>query len=87
MECLEIPSSGCLSLYLTSFASAPFIDKNTRYLDLIVNHDDVRSTFFTRTKIIKHVRSFLDERNFLEVETPMMNMIPGELDFASDSAL
>jgi lysyl-tRNA synthetase class 2 len=48
-----------------------------RYLDLIVNHEDVRPTFFTRTKIIKFVRSFLDERGFLEVETPMMNMIPG----------
>lgn len=48
-----------------------------RYLDLIVNHEEVRPTFFTRTKIIKYVRSFLDQRGFLEVETPMMNMIPG----------
>ena len=47
-----------------------------RYLDLIMN-PHVRDTFFTRTQVIKLVRKFLDERGFLEVETPMMNMIPG----------
>lgn len=47
-----------------------------RYLDLIMN-PNVRDIFFTRTQIIKLVRRFLDERGFLEVETPMMNMIPG----------
>lgn len=47
-----------------------------RYLDLIVNHD-VRYIFETRTRIIKYIRNFLDSRHFLEVETPMMNMIPG----------
>jgi lysyl-tRNA synthetase class 2 len=47
-----------------------------RYLDLIMN-DNVRKTFQIRTKVIKHVRSFLDNRGFLEVETPMMNMIAG----------
>ncbi|PNW84838.1 hypothetical protein CHLRE_03g160500v5 [Chlamydomonas reinhardtii] len=47
-----------------------------RYLDLIAN-SDVRSIFFTRAKIIQFVRRFLDTRGFLEVETPMMNMIPG----------
>jgi aspartyl/asparaginyl-tRNA synthetase len=47
-----------------------------RYLDLMCN-DKVRSIFQTRCKIIQFVRRFLDERNFLEVETPMMNMIPG----------
>ncbi|KAI9320097.1 lysyl-tRNA synthetase [Dichotomocladium elegans] len=47
-----------------------------RYLDLIMNHN-VRDKFITRSKIISYVRSFLDSRGFLEVETPMMNMIAG----------
>lgn len=47
-----------------------------RYLDLIVNHD-VRRTFEIRSKVINSIRKYLDERHFIEVETPMMNMIPG----------
>lgn len=47
-----------------------------RYLDLILNNN-VRDTFITRSRIIKFVRNFLEERNFLEVETPMMSAIPG----------
>ncbi len=47
-----------------------------RYLDLIMN-DDSRKTFQLRSKIITHIRQFLTERNFLEVETPMMQVIPG----------
>lgn len=47
-----------------------------RYLDLIVNAD-VRNTFEIRAKIINGIRKYLDDRHFLEVETPMMNMIPG----------
>jgi len=47
-----------------------------RYLDLMLNQH-VRTNFFTRSKIINYVRRFLDERGFLEVETPMMNLIPG----------
>ena len=47
-----------------------------RYLDLIVN-GGVRNIFVTRAKIINYLRRFLDMRNFIEVETPMMNMIPG----------
>ena len=47
-----------------------------RYLDLIVNAD-VRKTFEIRSKVINGVRKYLDERHFIEVETPMMNMIPG----------
>ena len=47
-----------------------------RYLDLIVN-PDVRQTFITRTKIIKSIRSYLDERGFLEVETPVLSPIAG----------
>lgn len=39
----------------------------------------MRNNFFIRSKIIQYVRRFLDNRGFLEVETPMMNMIPGEM--------
>ena len=48
-----------------------------RYLDLIVNHNKIRRNFEIRTKIIKFLRKYLDDRNFLEVETPMMNEIAG----------
>jgi len=47
-----------------------------RYLDLMIN-EDVRNVFYTRSKIINFIRHYLDSRGFLEVETPMMNMIPG----------
>ncbi len=47
-----------------------------RYVDLIVN-PRVKEIFRTRTKILKLIRNFLDERGFLEVETPMMQVIPG----------
>lgn len=47
-----------------------------RYLDLIVNPDVMR-TFILRSNIIKALRSVLDERGFLEVETPMMHPIAG----------
>ncbi|NQT06576.1 MAG: lysine--tRNA ligase [Candidatus Omnitrophica bacterium] len=47
-----------------------------RYVDLIVN-DDVKKIFYARTKVISSIRAFLDERGYLEVETPMMQSIPG----------
>lgn len=47
-----------------------------RYLDLIMNNN-VRNKFITRTKIINYLKRFLDNLGFLEVETPMMNMIAG----------
>lgn len=47
-----------------------------RFLDLMINNK-TRDTFITRSKVIKFVRSYLDNLKFLEVETPMMNMIPG----------
>lgn len=47
-----------------------------RYLDLIMN-DESRNTFITRSRIIQYIRDFLNKRNFLEVETPMMHVIPG----------
>ena len=40
-------------------------------------NDSTRNTFITRSKIISYVRKFLDGRDFLEVETPMMNSIVG----------
>ncbi|XP_022153306.1 lysine--tRNA ligase, cytoplasmic [Momordica charantia] len=47
-----------------------------RYLDLMLNLE-VRQIFKTRAKVIQYVRKFLDDLDFLEVETPMMNMIAG----------
>lgn len=47
-----------------------------RYLDLIMN-PEVKDTFIARTKIIQAVRRYLDERSFLEVETPVMSSIAG----------
>ncbi len=47
-----------------------------RYVDLVVN-DNVRETFQTRSKIVQEVRNFLSNEGFLEVETPMMQNIPG----------
>lgn len=47
-----------------------------RYLDLIINQDN-RKTFEIRSKVINGIRKYLNDRHFLEVETPMMNMIPG----------
>ena len=57
-----------------------FKDKETRYrkryLDLIMN-ENVRQKFIIRAQIISYVRKFLDSMGFLEVETPIMNMIAG----------
>lgn len=47
-----------------------------RYVDLIVN-PEVRDTFVKRSQIIKSVREILDNRDFLEVETPIMHSIAG----------
>jgi lysyl-tRNA synthetase class 2 len=47
-----------------------------RYLDLIMN-EPVRETFRIRANVIHYIRRYLDERGFLEVETPMMQAIPG----------
>lgn len=55
-------------------------DKETRYrqryLDLMMN-DEVKKKFVIKAKIIKYLRTFLDDLGFLEVETPLMNMIAG----------
>ncbi len=47
-----------------------------RYVDLIVN-EETRETFRTRSRIVDYVRRFFIDRGFLEVETPMMQPIPG----------
>ena len=47
-----------------------------RHLDLIMNKD-VRNVFITRGKIVNYVRKFLNDRDFLEVETPMMSDLAG----------
>lgn len=47
-----------------------------RYVDLIVN-PEVKDAFITRNKALKALRSYLDERGFLEVETPILNTIAG----------
>ena len=47
-----------------------------RYLDLIMNPES-RKVFETRTDIVSNIRRFLSERDFLEVETPMMQVTPG----------
>ncbi|MEJ6952506.1 lysine--tRNA ligase [Natronospora cellulosivora (SeqCode)] len=55
-------------------------DKETRYrqryLDLIVN-PEVKNTFVMRSQIIREIRRFLEDKEFLEVETPMMHPIAG----------
>lgn len=47
-----------------------------RYIDLIVN-PEVKKTFEMRSKIIREIRNILDEKGYLEVETPILNTISG----------
>jgi lysyl-tRNA synthetase class 2 len=47
-----------------------------RYLDLIMNEVS-RDTFRMRSRIVQYIRQYLNDRSFLEVETPMMQAIPG----------
>ncbi len=47
-----------------------------RYLDLMAN-ESVRDTFLKRSAILREIRAFLHQRQFVEVETPMMQAIPG----------
>ncbi|MEJ2309606.1 MAG: lysine--tRNA ligase [Gammaproteobacteria bacterium] len=47
-----------------------------RYLDLIMN-EAARETFRTRTRVVQFIRNYLNEHDFMEVETPMMQVIPG----------
>jgi len=72
----------CLSacMHMLPKTHQSFTDQNTRYrqryLDLMLN-SETRRTFYIRSKIIAYVRSYLDERGFLEVETPMMTQVCG----------
>ena len=56
--------------------SDPELRYRQRYVDLIVN-PQVRETFVQRTKIINTMRSFFNEQGYLEVETPVLQVIPG----------
>ena len=47
-----------------------------RYVDLIMN-EEVKKNFYLRTSIIKFIRNYFDTNGFVEVETPMMQVIPG----------
>lgn len=47
-----------------------------RYLDLIMN-DATRNSIITRSRIVSYVRRFFEDRDFIEVETPMLNSIAG----------
>ena len=47
-----------------------------RYVDLIVN-PDVKKTFIARSRIISKIREILDSKGYIEVETPILNTIPG----------
>lgn len=72
----------CLSacLHMLPRAHYGLTDQATRYrqryLDMITNAN-TRKTFQIRSKIVSYIRRFLDERGFLEVETPMMNQVCG----------
>ncbi|MEI6805968.1 MAG: lysine--tRNA ligase [Myxococcaceae bacterium] len=84
--------TGEISLHVTSFqiltkSLRPLPEKyhgltnveqryRQRYLDLIVN-EQARAIFKTRSKIIREIQAFLDERDFMEVETPILSDIAG----------
>jgi len=56
--------------------SDPELRYRQRYVDLIVN-DQVKETFIKRTKITNSIRDFFNKRDYLEVETPILQPIPG----------
>jgi lysyl-tRNA synthetase class 2 len=70
--------SPCLHMIPTGYQGLASQDTRyrQRYLDLILN-PDTRPVFYTRARIINYIRRYLDEKDFLEVETPMMNMVAG----------
>lgn len=54
----------------------PDLKYRQRYVDLIVNQE-VRDVFFKRVQIIKSIRKYLDDRRYIEVETPVLSSIAG----------
>ena len=54
----------------------PDLRYRQRYVDLIMN-PEVKENFIKRTKVIKSIRSFLDEKGYLEVETPILTTVAG----------
>jgi len=54
----------------------PDMRHRMRYVDLFVN-DEVRRTFVLRSEIIRRIRRYFDDLDFMEVETPMLQSIPG----------
>ncbi|MFZ5475718.1 MAG: lysine--tRNA ligase [Myxococcota bacterium] len=54
----------------------PEVRHRQRYLDLFIN-EEVRRTYERRSKIVRYIRDYFEARDFLEVETPMMQPIPG----------
>lgn len=56
--------------------SDPELRYRMRYVDLVVN-EKVRNTFITRTRIVNAMREFFNERGYLEVDTPVLQAIPG----------
>ena len=54
----------------------PELRHRMRYVDLAVN-DEVKKTFLTRTKITNSMRSFMDNHGYVEVDTPILQPIPG----------
>ncbi|HBC8828188.1 TPA: lysine--tRNA ligase [Escherichia coli] len=80
-------SVNCYEISLLTKSLRPLPDKfhglldqelryRQRYVDLIVNHDTYR-TFETRSRILTEIRLYMAEHDFMEVETPMMQSIPG----------
>ncbi len=55
-----------------------------RYVDLIVNEDS-RQAFIVRSKLVSSIRNFMSSKGYLEVETPMMHVIPGGATLAHSS--
>lgn len=75
-----ISLSYCLHMLPKSEEGKNVLNKDTRYrqryLDLIMNNP-VKQIFKTRNQILDFLRNFLRQRDFVEVETPMMNMVAG----------
>ncbi len=54
----------------------PDLRYRQRYVDLIMN-PEVKDTFITRSRVVSEIRKFMDKRGYIEVETPILNNIPG----------